>query len=122
MATHVVRTHSETRWEHLLLGLREPRTRVALVTPEPVEPALLAYYLELVGVGPWGRLALFEREEDARAFARGDEAPHAIDARFARAGRGVATVHGEIADSGRVRLLAAQERLEDGARHPAPAT
>jgi hypothetical protein len=120
MATHVAFTQSGTRWEHLLLGLREPCERVALVTAEPVEPAILAYYLELVGVGPWGRLALFEREADAREFARGDEAAPTIDARFARGRAGAVTVHGQIHDDGRVQLLAAQERLADGARYPAP--
>src|SRR3954449_6325015 len=120
MATFVAYPQTGPRWEHLLLGLREPCNRVALVTPEPIEPAILAYYLELVGVGPWGRLALFEREADALEFARGDEAPGAIDDRFARAGEGVATVHGEIDADGRVQLLAAQARLGDGARYPAP--
>lgn len=122
MATHVATTHSGSRWEHLLLGLREPCARVALVAPEPVEPAILAYYLELVGVGPWGRLALFEREADAREYARGDEAAPAVDARFAVAGDGVATVLGEIHPDGRVQLLLAHERLDDGLRHPAPST
>ena len=122
MTTFVAHPERETRWEHLLLGLRDPQVRVALVTPEPIEPAVLAYYLELVGVGPWGRLALFECADEARRFAAGDEAPAAIDARFAHPGTGAATVHVQLHEDGRVQVLAAQQRLATGARYPAPAT
>jgi hypothetical protein len=116
MATFVAHTHS--RWEHLLLGLRDPHARVALISPEPIEPAILAYYLELVGIGPWGRLARFADEAAAREYAHGDEGAVGIDERFAVAGEGVATVHVALSEDGRVQVLAAQERLDGGARFP----
>src|SRR3954454_7050909 len=137
MATFVAYPQTGPRWEHLLLGLREPCNRVALVTPEAIEPAILAYYLELVGIGPWGRLARFaggaggrgdahggegggggDEGVAAREYAHGDEGAVGIDERFAVAGEGVATVHVALSEDGRVQVLAAQERLDGAARFP----
>ncbi len=51
----------ETRWLYLLLLLRRPHARVAIVTSEPIDEEILAHHLELVGDVPDldGRLALF---------------------------------------------------------------
>ncbi len=51
----------ESRWLYLLLALRDPDARVAVVTSERVEPEVAAYYLDLIPEArdPWSRLALF---------------------------------------------------------------
>src|SRR5918995_5069563 len=41
---------------HRLLELRNPSARV--VVPGPVEPALVSYYLELIGVGAGDRVGI----------------------------------------------------------------
>jgi hypothetical protein len=55
----------ESRWLYLLLALRDPGTRLAIVTSEPVEPAIAAYYLDLIpdASDPWPRLGLFSVED-----------------------------------------------------------
>jgi len=121
MPTLVAYLESEPRWEHLLLGLRDPSVRVALVAPEPPEPALLSYYLELAGVGPWGRLAVFDPADavDLRAFV-GDDAddfPRTIDPSFAWGSRGATTVHVVIQPDRRVQVMAAFDH--EPCRHPA---
>src|SRR4051794_22886834 len=96
MTALVARVQPRARWEHVLLGLRDPSVRVAVVSDVPVEPALLAYYLELAGVGPWDRVSRFAPENVAglRAFVGADAgAPRSIDPSFAWGEPGASRVH-----------------------------
>jgi hypothetical protein len=93
--------------------------RVALVSSEPVEPALLAYCLELAGVGPWDGVAVFDPADAGglRRFVGDDERPAGpIDASFAWGEPGDATVHVIIHDDRRVQVLAACD--VEPCRHP----
>jgi hypothetical protein len=121
MPTLVAYPEFQPRWEHLLLGLRDPGIRVAVVAAEPPEPALLSYYLELAGVGPWGRLAVFDPADTGglRAFVGddADESPRAIDPGFASGSRGATAVHVVIRPDRRVQVMAAFDR--EPCRHPA---
>ena len=118
------RTRSPSRrWEHLLLGLRDPSVRVAWSLSSRVEPALLSYYLELAGVGPWGRLAVFDPSDVAglRAFVGDDDggrrrrASTPIASRWGSPGASTRP-RGHPADR-RVQVLAAFDR--EPCRHPA---
>src|SRR3954470_11648944 len=121
MPTVVAHPGSEPRWEHLLLGLRDPSVRVALVTAEPPEPALLSYYLELAGVGPWGRLAVFDPADTGglRAFVGddADESPRSIDPVFAPGSGGARAVHVVIRPDRPLQFMAPSAR--EPCRHPA---
>jgi hypothetical protein len=57
---------AESSWLHLVLALRDPHVRVALILSEPLEPAIVSYYLELIGVGAGDRLALFSLGDRGR--------------------------------------------------------
>ncbi len=74
----------ETRWLYLLLLLRRPHARVAIVTSEPVDDEILAHHLDLVGDVPDldGRLALFTvADRSPRPLtAKLLEHPHVLDA------------------------------------------
>src|SRR5918998_844447 len=52
---------------HRLLELGDPSARVAV--PGPVEPAILSYYLELLGVGAGNRLLIVPGDDLAPAPA-----------------------------------------------------
>lgn len=99
---------------HRLLELRTPSARV--VVPGPVEPALVSYYLELIGVGAGDRVGI---------VVDGDvESPPAVvsldDLRAARVpladedARPAATVRVRIRDDHSVQVLSAHDRLPDG--------
>lgn len=90
---------------HLLFALRDPKTCVVLERPEPVEPAILSYYLAHIGIGPGGRL------EQTYGTVEGPADDGA--ARF--------TVQAQINSDRAVQVLSAHERDADGYRFPAPA-
>lgn len=99
---------------HRLLELRNPSARV--VVPGPVEPALVSYYLELIGVGAGDRVVV--------ALDGDLEPPPAVvtlnDLRAARVPfadedeRPAATVRVRIREDHSVQVLSAHDRLPDG--------
>ena len=99
---------------HRLLELRNPSAQV--VVPGPVEPALVSYYLELIGVGAGDRVGI---------AAGGDVEPSPAvvtlsDLRAARVpladedDRPAATVRVRIRPDHSVQVLSAHDRLPDG--------
>ena len=99
---------------HRLLELRSPSARV--VVPGPVEPALVSYYLELIGVGAGDRVGIVV---DGAA----EPSPAVVtlnDLRAARVpladedARPAATVRVRIREDHSVQVLSAHDRLPDG--------
>ncbi|MBE2315589.1 hypothetical protein DVA67_006355 [Solirubrobacter sp. CPCC 204708] len=96
---------------HRLLELSHPSAQVAV--PGPVEPALISYYLELIGVGAGDRIveSVYEPEpavvslNDLRA-ARVPLAPADADP--------AATVRVRVRADHSVQVLSAHDRLPDG--------
>jgi hypothetical protein len=99
---------------HRLLELRTPSARV--VVPGPVEPALVSYYLELIGIGAGDRV-------DVALDGEFEPAPAVVtlsDLRAARVPiadedeRPAATVRVRIRPDHAVQVLSAHDRLADG--------
>lgn len=99
---------------HRLLELRTPSARV--VVPGPVEPALVSYYLELIGIGAGDRV-------DIALDGDFEPAPAVVtlsDLRAARVpiadedARPAATVRVRIRPDHAVQVLSAHDRLPDG--------
>ena len=105
---------------HRLLELRDPRAHVTVVLEEPVEPAIVSYYLELIGVGAGDRLTLDVGDEDfeddwPELDLRAAGVPLADDAEPA------ATVRVLIRPDRAVQVLSAHDRVRGGSRYPAAA-
>jgi len=102
---------------HRLLELRDPRARVTLALDEPVEPAIVSYYLELIGIDAGDRLVLCAGDEDEHAWPEVDL--HAAAVPLADDAEPAATVRVLIRPDRAVQVLSAHDRLDDGIRYPA---
>lgn len=99
---------------HRLLELLNPSARV--VVPGPVEPALVSYYLELIGIGAGDRVdvALTNVVEPEPAVVTLDDLRAARVPIADEDARPAATVRVRIRPDHAVQVLSAHDRLPDG--------
>src|SRR5689334_1328078 len=97
---------------HRLLELRDPSALVGVCGP--VEPAILSYYLELIGIGAGDRVVDGGPAEPAPAVVSLDDLRAARVPLAAEDAEPAATVRVRIRPDRAVQVLSAHDRLPDG--------